>query len=91
MLVGLSLIAQKVGASLLVAGFGAGLVVGALGGPKRLSQEVLGLGQAFLVPLFFVLLGARIDLRPLTSATGRCCLRWCLLVLAVACTLPPAS
>ena len=58
-LVGLSFIAQKVGASLLVAGFGTGLVVGALGGPKRLSQEVLGLGQGFLVPLFFVLLGAR--------------------------------
>ena len=64
-LVGLSWFAQRVGASILVAGFGTGLVVGALGGPKRLSQEVLGLGQGFLVPLFFVLLGARLDLRAL--------------------------
>ncbi|QEC48766.1 cation:proton antiporter [Baekduia soli] len=64
-LFGLSWIAQKVGASLLVAGFGTGLVVGAIGGPKRLSREVLGLGQGFLVPLFFVLLGARLDLRAL--------------------------
>jgi Kef-type K+ transport system membrane component KefB len=28
---------------------------------------VLGLGQGFLVPLFFVLLGARLDLRQLSS------------------------
>jgi Kef-type K+ transport system membrane component KefB len=64
-LVSLSFVAQKVGASLLVAGFGTGLVVGAIGGPKRLSQEVLGLGQGFLLPLFFVLLGAKLDLRAL--------------------------
>lgn len=66
-LVGLSFIAEKVGASLLVAGFGTGLVAAALGGPKRLSREVLGLGQGFLVPLFFVLLGARLDLRALAD------------------------
>ncbi len=66
-LVSLSYAAEQVGASLLVAGFGTGLVVAAIGGPKRLSQEVLGLGQGFLVPLFFVLLGARLDLRALAS------------------------
>jgi Kef-type K+ transport system membrane component KefB len=66
-LVTLSFVAQKVGASVLVAGFGTGLVVAAIGGPKRLSREVLGLGQGFLVPLFFVLLGAQLDLRELTS------------------------
>jgi Kef-type K+ transport system membrane component KefB len=64
-LVALAFVAQEVGASLLVAGFGTGLVVGAIGGPKRLSQEVLGLSQGFLVPLFFVLLGAKLDLRAL--------------------------
>jgi Kef-type K+ transport system membrane component KefB len=66
-LVTLSFVAEEVGASILVAGFGTGLVVGAIGGPKRLSQEVLGLGQGFLVPLFFVLLGAKLDLRALTN------------------------
>jgi Kef-type K+ transport system membrane component KefB len=64
-LLGLSYIALQVGASLLVAGFGVGLVVGALGGPKRLSHEILGLGQGFFIPIFFVLLGARLDLRAL--------------------------
>jgi Kef-type K+ transport system membrane component KefB len=66
-LVTLAFVAQKVGASLLIAGFGMGLVVGWLGGPRRLSRQVLGLGQGFLVPLFFVLLGAKLDLRSLSS------------------------
>ena len=69
-LVSLSWVAQKVGASVLVAGFGTGLVVGAIGGPKRLSKEVLGLGQGFLVPLFFVLLGAKLNLRALSDTVG---------------------
>jgi Kef-type K+ transport system membrane component KefB len=64
-LLGLSYVALQVGASLLVAGFGVGLVVGALGGPKRLSHEILGLGQGFFIPIFFVLLGTRLDLRAL--------------------------
>jgi Kef-type K+ transport system membrane component KefB len=67
-LVSLAFVAQKVGASLLVAGFGTGLVAAAIGGPKRLSQEVLGLGAGFLVPLFFVLLGCRLDLRALGTS-----------------------
>jgi Kef-type K+ transport system membrane component KefB len=51
------------GASLLIAGSGAGLMVAAVGGPKRLSTEVLGVAGGFFVPLVFVVLGARIDLR----------------------------
>ncbi|MDA0161609.1 cation:proton antiporter [Solirubrobacter ginsenosidimutans] len=66
-LVTLSFVAQQVGASVLIAGFGTGLVVAAIGGPKRLSREVLGLGQGFLVPLFFVLLGAQLNLRELSG------------------------
>jgi Kef-type K+ transport system membrane component KefB len=82
-LVSLAFVAQKVGASLLVAGFGTGLVVGAIGGPKRLSQEVLGLGQGFLVPLFFVLLGAKLDLRALSSGPSAIVLAFLLAACAV--------
>jgi Kef-type K+ transport system membrane component KefB len=82
-LLGLAWVALKVGASLLVAGFGVGLVVAAIGGPKRLSKEVLGLGQAFLVPLFFVLLGARLDLRALTSSHRAVILAVALAALAI--------
>ena len=66
-LFGLSWIAERTGASLLIAGFGAGLMVAALGGPKRLSTEVLGVAGGFFVPLFFVVLGARVDLRGLAQ------------------------
>ncbi len=66
-LFGLGWIAQQTGASILIAGFAAGLIVAAIGGPKRLSTEVLGIGQGFFIPLFFVVLGARIDLRGLVE------------------------
>lgn len=56
-------IAERTGASLLVAGFGAGLMIAAIGGPRRLSTQVVGVAGGFFVPLFFVVLGARIDLR----------------------------
>ncbi len=55
----------RTGASILIAGFAVGLVVAAVGGPKRLSRQVTGIGQGFFVPLFFVVLGARVDLRAL--------------------------
>lgn len=66
-LFGLAWIAQKTGSSLLIAGFGAGIMVALIGGPKRLTTEVLGIGGGFFVPLFFVVLGARIDLRGLVQ------------------------
>ena len=47
------------------AGFGMGLVVAAIGGPKRLSTQVRGVAEGFFVPLFFVVLGARLDVSAL--------------------------
>jgi Kef-type K+ transport system membrane component KefB len=64
-LFGLSWLAVKAGASVLIAGFAVGLVVAATGGPKRLSRQVTGVAQGLFVPLFFVVLGARIDVREL--------------------------
>jgi Kef-type K+ transport system membrane component KefB len=58
-------ITQRTGVSLLFAGFGAGLMVAAIGGPKRLSTEVLGIAGGFFIPLFFVVLGASLDIRGL--------------------------
>ena len=62
-LFGLCWLATRTGASILIAGFAVGLVVAAVGGPKRLSRQVTGVAQGFFVPLFFVVLGARIDVR----------------------------
>lgn len=66
-LFGLAWLTERSGASLLIAGFGAGLMVASIGGPKRLSNEVLGIAGGFFIPLFFVVLGARLDLRGLFS------------------------
>jgi Kef-type K+ transport system membrane component KefB len=83
-LFGLSWIAEQTGASLLIASFGAGLMVAALGGPKRLSTEVLGVAGGFFVPLFFVVLGATIDLRGLADDPALIALALALASLTVA-------
>jgi Kef-type K+ transport system membrane component KefB len=66
-LFGLAWLTERSSASLLIAGFGTGLMVASIGGPKRLSNEVLGIAGGFFIPLFFVVLGARLDMRGLFS------------------------
>ena len=52
---------------MLLGGFGMGLVVAEIGGPKRLSTQVRGVAEGFFVPLFFVVLGARLDVSALVD------------------------
>ena len=66
-LFGLAWIAQQSGTSVLLGGFSMGLVVAAIGGPKRLSAQVRGIAEGFFVPLFFVVLGARLDVTALVE------------------------
>ena len=80
----LSWVAEQSGTSVLVAGFGAGLLVAALGGPKRLFTEVRGLADGFFVPLFFVLLGARLELGALVEDPSLLRLSLALVLLNVA-------
>ena len=61
----LAWIAQRFQTSILIAGFAAGVVVAALDPPERVTQQLIGIGQGFFIPLFFVMLGAGIDLRAL--------------------------
>ena len=61
----LGAIAETWGGSQLVAGFVAGIVLGRLREPTRLATQLSGLADGFMVPAFFVLLGARLDLRAL--------------------------
>jgi Kef-type K+ transport system membrane component KefB len=63
----LAWIAQKGGTSVLIAGFGAGLTVAVIGGPKRLSTQIRGVADGFFIPLYFVVLGARLDLGGLVN------------------------
>jgi Kef-type K+ transport system membrane component KefB len=73
----LAWVAQKSGTSVLIAGFGAGLMVAFIGGPKRLSTQMRGIAEGFFVPLYFVILGAQLNLRGLIEYPA-------MLVLAVA-------
>jgi Kef-type K+ transport system membrane component KefB len=63
----LAWVAQRGGTSILIAGFGAGLMVALIGGPKRLSTQMRGVADGFFVPLYFVVLGAQLDLAGLVS------------------------
>ncbi|MGG5174553.1 cation:proton antiporter [Pseudarthrobacter sp. J1763] len=51
--------------SVLLAGFSFGLVVAAVGEPRRLAHQLFALSDGFLGPLFFVWLGASLNLREL--------------------------
>ena len=54
--------------SVMLAGFAFGLAVGAIGEPrKRLARQLFGLTEGFLGPLFFVWLGASLDLSALAA------------------------
>jgi Kef-type K+ transport system membrane component KefB len=61
----LAAIAVRQHTSVLIAGFAAGAVLALLGEPRRLAEQLIGLGEGFLVPLFFVTLGARLELSAL--------------------------
>jgi Kef-type K+ transport system membrane component KefB len=58
----LSWFAQQLGTSVMLAGFTIGVVLAALGEPRSVAQELIGLGEGFLVPFFFVTLGAKLEL-----------------------------
>lgn len=73
----LAAVAQKAGVSLLIAGFSGGLLLSWLGGPKRLDKQVAAVAQGFFVPIFFVSLGAKLNVAQVFSHPS-------LLVLALA-------
>ena len=63
----LASIASATHVSIMLAGFSLGLVATAVGEPRRLARQLFGLTEGFLGPLFFVWMGATLDLRALGS------------------------
>ena len=80
----LSWLALKGGASILIAGFGAGVTVALIGGPKRLSTQMRGIADGFFIPLYFVVLGAQLDLGGLVKHPSLLVLAGALAALNVA-------
>jgi Kef-type K+ transport system membrane component KefB len=87
----LAWLAQRGGTSILIAGFGAGVMVAVIGGPKRLSTQMRGIADGFFIPLYFVVLGARLDLGGLVSHPAMLALAAALAALNVAIHLLAAA
>ncbi|WP_433660630.1 cation:proton antiporter [Nocardia sp. CA-128927] len=56
-------VATQTKVSIMLAGFAAGLAVAAIGEPRRVARQLFAINDGFLGPLFFVWLGARLNLR----------------------------
>jgi Kef-type K+ transport system membrane component KefB len=80
----LAWIATQFHTSVLIAGFSLGAVISILGEPRTVARELIGVGEGFLVPVFFVLLGARIDVRALVQTPGNLALMGTLVAATVA-------
>ena len=61
LLLGLILIAQSFAVTIMIAGFGLGLAIGANGVPKRLAKQLFAVSEGLFSPVFFVILGAGIN------------------------------
>ncbi|MEU0545890.1 cation:proton antiporter [Nocardia sp. NPDC005978] len=63
LLFALCALATRTHVSIMLAGFAFGLAVSAIGEPRRVARQLFAIGDGFLTPLFFVWLGARLNLR----------------------------
>ncbi|OBH89323.1 sodium:proton antiporter [Mycobacterium sp. E2989] len=61
----LAALAVSTRVSVMLAGFAVGLVVGMVGEPRRLARQLFGITEGFFSPLFFVWLGASLQVREL--------------------------
>lgn len=63
LLFALGALATRSHVSIMLAGFAMGLAVAAVGEPRRVAKQLFALSDGFLSPLFFIWLGARLNLR----------------------------
>jgi Kef-type K+ transport system membrane component KefB len=80
----LAALATRTHVSIMLAGFSFGLVTAAIGEPRRLAKQPFALTEGFLGPLFFVWLGASLNLRDLGSHPSKIGLGVALGVAAIA-------
>lgn len=66
-LFGLAALAVATHVSIMLAGFALGLVISAIGEPRRLARQLFGVTEGFFAPLFFVWLGASLQVRELAD------------------------
>jgi len=61
----LAALAVSTHVSIMLAGFALGLVIAMVGEPRRLARQLFGITEGFFSPLFFVWLGASLQVREL--------------------------
>ena len=71
-------LAVGVHVSLMLAGFVSGLAVAAVGEPRRVARQLFAVTEGFFGPLFFVWLGATLQLRELADHPSMIVLGTCL-------------
>lgn len=64
---GVAAVAVVFSVSVMLAGFAMGLAVSAVGEPRRVAKQVFALTEGLFSPIFFVWLGASLDLRSLAD------------------------
>ncbi len=67
LLFALAALAVYLHVSIMLAGFCMGLAVAAVGEPRRLAKQVFALTEGFFAPIFFVWLGASLNLHDLAA------------------------
>lgn len=67
LLFALATLALQTQVSIMLAGFALGLAIAAVGEPRRLAQRLFGITEGFFGPLFFVWLGASLQVRDLAA------------------------
>lgn len=70
LLLGMATLAQNLTISVMLAGVGVGLAIAANGVPRRLAKQLFAVSEGFFAPVFFVLLGASLDVRAALAEPG---------------------
>lgn len=65
LLFALAALAQRTDVSIMLAGFSFGVAVAAIGEPRRLARQLFALTEGLFAPIFFIWLGATIELADL--------------------------
>jgi Kef-type K+ transport system membrane component KefB len=78
LLFAMAALAVAVHVSLMLAGFVSGLAVAAVGEPRRVAKQLFAVTEGFFGPLFFVWLGATLQLRALVHHPSMIVLGICL-------------
>ncbi|QLL05681.1 cation:proton antiporter [Mycobacterium vicinigordonae] len=70
LLFALATLAVRTQVSIMLAGFALGLTIAAVGEPRRLARQLFGITEGFFSPLFFIWLGASLQVRELAAKPG---------------------